>query len=154
MSAIRSKDTKPELIVRRGLWALGIRYRLHSDVVGRPDLVIRRTRVAVFVDGDFWHGNPEEWRRRRMGSMDEMFPSRTAWWVAKIERNIARDREVTRRLVADGWRVIRVWESEVLRDATGVVRRIARAIRKMEGGTKAAGGTPGRGEEVHRRRPR
>jgi DNA mismatch endonuclease, patch repair protein len=115
MAAVRSKNSKAELALRRTLHARGLRYRLHArDVVGHPDLVIRSRRLAVFVDGDMWHGN--EHRRRGLATLADLFPTRTDWWVAKIERNIRRDQQVNAELAAQGWTVVRVWESDVLRD--------------------------------------
>jgi DNA mismatch endonuclease (patch repair protein) len=115
MAAVRSKDSKAELALRAALHARDMRYRLHArDVIGRPDLVIRSRRLAVFVDGDMWHGN--EHHRRGLASLADLFPTRTEWWVAKIERNMQRDREVNDCLRANGWIVVRLWESEVLRD--------------------------------------
>lgn len=116
MAAVRSKDSKAELLLRRELHRRGLRYRLHArDVIGRPDVVVRRLKLAVFVDGDFWHGNAH--RLRGLERLDDLFPSRREWWVAKIERNMQRDREVTQQLQEAGWRVLRIWESDVLRGA-------------------------------------
>jgi DNA mismatch endonuclease, patch repair protein len=130
MSRVRHKDSKAELALRRALHAAGVRYRLHApDVLGRPDLVVRSRRLAVFVDGDLWHGNPEEVRRRGRRSLAELFPTRTDWWVAKIERTMARDREVTEALRANGWTVIRLWEHDVLRDPVGCAEQIRQALR-------------------------
>jgi DNA mismatch endonuclease (patch repair protein) len=130
MSRVRSKDSKAELALRRALHAQGIRYRLHArDLAGRPDVVNRTRRVAVFVDGDMWHGNPAEPTRRGRCSFAELFPSRTEWWVHKIERNIARDREVTATLTKQGYTVIRLWESDVLADPTRAAARVAEAFR-------------------------
>lgn len=115
MSKVRSRDTKPELALRRAVHARGARYRLHPrDVPGRPDLVVRSKKIAVFVDGDLWHGNPAEWQRRRRPNLAAMFPNRTDFWVRKIEDNMARDQRVNATLRADGWRVIRFWASDVL----------------------------------------
>jgi DNA mismatch endonuclease, patch repair protein len=115
MAAVRSKHSKAELALRRELHARGLRYRLHAqDVTGHPDIVIRSKRLAVFVDGDMWHGN--EHRRRGLSSLADLFPTRTEWWVEKIERNMRRDEEVNERLASAGWTVIRIWESEVLKD--------------------------------------
>jgi DNA mismatch endonuclease (patch repair protein) len=130
MSRVRHKDSKAELALRRALHAAGVRYRLHApDVLGRPDLVVRSRRLAVFVDGDLWHGNPEEVRRRGRQSLAELFPTRSEWWVAKIERTMARDREVTEALRANGWTVIRLWEHDVLRDPVGSAEQIRQALR-------------------------
>ncbi len=123
MAQVRHKDSKAELALRRALHARGVRYRLHpKDVLGRPDIVIRSRRVAIFVDGDFWHGN--EHKRRGLSSLAAMFPTNTEWWVTKIERTIARDRDVTEGLTQAGWTVIRVWESEVLRETDEVANRV------------------------------
>jgi DNA mismatch endonuclease (patch repair protein) len=120
MSRVRAKDSKAELALRRALHARGVRYRLHApDVLGKPDIVIRSRRLAVFVDGDLWHGNPDEVRRRGRNSLAELFPSRTQWWVDKIERTVRRDREVTEILRGQGWTVLRMWEHDVLLDPDG-----------------------------------
>ena len=130
MAAVRNKDSRAELALRRALHAAGLRYRLHAgDVPGRPDIVIRSRRLAVFVDGDLWHGNAEELRRRGRERLSDLFPSRTDWWVAKIERNIARDRDVTRTLQRDGWTVVRLWEHDVLADPAGAAQHVLRAVR-------------------------
>jgi DNA mismatch endonuclease (patch repair protein) len=144
MAAVRGRDTGPELALRRALHALGCRYRVHPrDVIGRPDLVNRSRRIAVFVDGDFWHGNPAEWRRRGFDSLEAQFPAaKRAHWAAKLRRNIERDREVTGALEARGWRVVRVWESEVRADPLAVAQGIAAswyAVGRRESAVECAG---------------
>jgi DNA mismatch endonuclease (patch repair protein) len=131
MAAVRGRDTRPELALRRVLHARGMRYRVHPrDVIGRPDLVNRARRVAVFVDGDFWHGNPAEWQRRGFDSMAAQFPeAKREHWTAKLKRNVDRDREVTAALEAAGWTVLRLWESEIRADVEGAADRIAAAWR-------------------------
>ena len=132
MSRIRSKDTQPELLVRRRLWAAGYRYRLHlKALVGRPDIVFVGPKITVFVDGDFWHGNA--WRVREKNSLADLFPTNTDWWVAKIERNMERDREVSSALEERGWEVIRVWESDILADLDQVVALITEAVDRRRG---------------------
>lgn len=114
MSRIGSRDTRPELKLRRALWNQGLRYRIHrTDLPGTPDIVFSSRRVVIFVDGDFWHGR--QWRLRGLATLDEQFSksANSAYWVAKIRRNISRDRRVTRSLKRMGWRVIRCWESEL-----------------------------------------
>jgi DNA mismatch endonuclease, patch repair protein len=128
MARVRGKDSRAELALRRALHRLGFRYRLHArDVPGRPDLVVRRRRLAVFVDGDLWHGNPDEVRRRGRDCLAELFPTRSEWWVAKIQRNVQRDREVTTALRADGWTVVRLWESDILADPELAAARVLAA---------------------------
>lgn len=122
MAAIRSTDTRPELVVRRGLHARGFRFRLHGKgLPGRPDLVLRRYRTVVFVHGCFWHGH--DCRLFRMPR------TRTEYWEAKIRRNRERDAETAASLGAAGWRCLTVWECGVQNlkgeDLAAVLDRIA-----------------------------
>jgi DNA mismatch endonuclease, patch repair protein len=105
MSRIRSKDTKPELLLRRELHRQGIRgWRCHAKAVaGKPDIAFTRWRVAVFVDGCFWHGHPDFFTPGKSG----------AYWDAKIARTQERDRIANETLAADGWTVLRFWDFEV-----------------------------------------
>jgi DNA mismatch endonuclease (patch repair protein) len=131
MSAVRAKDTKPELLLRRAVHARGGRYRLHAaDVPGRPDLVVRGKKIAIFVDGDLWHGNPAEWRRRGKDDLAGLFPTRTQWWVDKIERNVRRDQDVDRELAERGWRVLRLWASDIIADPEAAADRVIIALRE------------------------
>ncbi len=103
MSGIRSRNTKPELLIRRALHARGFRYRLHAKTVpGRPDMVFPRFRAAVFVHGCFWHGHA--------CPLFRLPGTRTEFWAAKIARNRARDMEVAELLDQAGWRRLTVWE--------------------------------------------
>lgn len=131
MRAVRSKNTKPEVALRRAVHAQGGRFRIHTrDVPGKPDIAVKSRKVAVFVNGDLWHGNPEEWQRRGRTSLADMFPNRTAWWVEKIQRNVARDREVDRQLHDAGWRVIRIWASEVMTDVNAAAATVVTALKQ------------------------
>ena len=128
MAAVRNKDSKAELALRRALHARGVRYRLHApDVLGRPDVVIRSKRLAVFVDGDFWHGNAH--RLRGLDRLEDLFPNRTDWWMAKLTKTMARDRHVTAELTAQGWTVVRIWESDVLAAPDDAADRVVAALR-------------------------
>lgn len=128
MSAVRGKDSKAEIALRRELHRRGLRYRLHArDVTGNPDVVVRSRKVAVFVDGDFWHGNAH--RLRGLDRLDDLFPTNREWWMKKLRRNIERDREVTAILRSEGWRVVRVWESDVLSDPTCVADTVEAVMR-------------------------
>jgi DNA mismatch endonuclease (patch repair protein) len=120
----RSRDTKTEVLLRKELWRRGLRYRLYaSDLPGKPDIVFRRARVVVFCDGDFWHGR--RWRSRR----EKLARGANAlYWTAKIAANVARDRRNTRLLRAAGWTVVRLWETDVLRDVARAAARVERAI--------------------------
>jgi DNA mismatch endonuclease (patch repair protein) len=120
MSRIRATNTKPELALRKRLWAVGFRYVLHvSKLPGRPDLVFRSRRVAVFVDGCFWHGCPDHYVRPR---------SRTDFWCRKLEANFLRDRRQTTQLELMGWRVHRIWEHELIEGPEAAVERLCAAI--------------------------
>lgn len=119
MSAIKSKDTKPELAVRKLLWAKGFRYRIHYNVIGKPDIVFVSKRIAVFIDGDFWHGN--NWRLRGLKNLEEELTSYTDFWRKKIVRNIERDKQVSSKLEQNGWKVLRYWESDIKKDKESVV---------------------------------
>lgn len=117
MKANRRRDTKPELRLRQALHANGYRYRVDMalEVPGRrvrPDVVFTRAKVAVFVDGCFWHSCPEHGR---------MPSDPTGYWHAKLARNTARDREVDEALIQAGWQVVRVWEHAPLDDAVDAV---------------------------------
>lgn len=129
MAAVRSRDTKPELALRRALHARGLRYRIHpSGIYGHPDLANAGRKVAVFVDGDYWHGNPAEWRRRGYSTLAEQFPEQKRdFWVNKISANVRRDAEVTAVLSHDGWTVMRVWESDIRADVDRVAENIRNA---------------------------
>ena len=114
MAAIRSKDTKPEMIVRRGLWKRGFRYRLnHKRLPGHPDLVLRKYRTCIFVNGCFWHGHLVELDRMESSACCKIPTTNHDFWVAKIRRNKERDREEQRKLAAMGWHCITVWECEL-----------------------------------------
>jgi DNA mismatch endonuclease (patch repair protein) len=114
------RDTKPELLLRRSLWKLGLRYRLHvKGLPGRPDLVFPRDHVAVFVDGDFWHGR--DWAVRE-GRLSE--GSNAGYWTAKIAYNIERDARNSALLQEMGWTVVRVWEGDVSRSPDSVAQTL------------------------------
>ena len=124
MSRIRGKNTGPELAVRAALEQRGLSFELHArDLPGRPDVVFRESRVAVFVDGNFWHGfGFERWR-------DKLSEK----WEAKIEATRKRDERNFRRLRRQGWRVVRLWEHQVERNLARCVRRIQTALAKADG---------------------
>jgi len=136
MSGIRSRDTRPELIVRKGLHATGLRYQLHSrDLAGRPDLVFRSRRAAIFVHGCFWHGHDCH--------LFKVPGTRRDWWTAKIDRNRTRDAQAFEQLEADGWRVLTIWECSLRgKFALGsaeVVRQAAEWVRHGTRSTEVSG---------------
>jgi DNA mismatch endonuclease, patch repair protein len=117
MRQVKSKDTSPEIQVRRQLHRLGYRFRLHrDDLPGKPDLVLPKWRAVIFVHGCFWHQH-EGCRRAARPT------SRVAFWTRKLDRNLARDRENIEALEVQGWRVLVLWECE-LRDDARLERKI------------------------------
>ena len=135
MAAVRSRDTQPELMVRRALHARGFRYRLHSkELPGSPDIVLPKWRTIVLVNGCFWHGHGCGYSRLPGSNMER--------WAAKIAQNVARDRKVTRALSGDGWTVITVWTCEIRkagkRGEQGLFDRLAGRIRCQERPAKTA----------------
>lgn len=127
MAAVKNTGSTAELAVRRRLWANGLRYRLRLKLPGKPDLVFPKQRVAIFIDGDLWHGN--SWRVRGLPNLEAQFPTRTEWWVSKIRRNMERDAEVNDLLARAGWTVLRFWESDVLAEPNEVAGVIARYVK-------------------------
>lgn len=129
MASVRARDTGPELALRRELHKRGLRYRLRSGLLGKPDIVFPGSRVTVFVDGDYWHGNT--WRLRGYASLNAYVDtlSNSVFWRAKIDANMARDARVTASLEADGWRVVRLWESDIQRALGSCADLVERAVR-------------------------
>jgi DNA mismatch endonuclease (patch repair protein) len=116
MSKIRGKDSLPEMLLRRALWKQNIRFRIHRrDLPGRPDLVIDKYKLALFVDGDFWHGY--QWQNRKP-------KSNTGFWIPKIERNMQRDRFVNEQLTEMGYTVMRFWEHQVKENLQACINQV------------------------------
>lgn len=125
----KKKHTRCEVVLRKALWAQGLRYRLHTPhLPGRPDLVFIGAQIAVFVDGDFWHGRNLRTRLRNLNRGHN-----SSYWVNKISNNVRRDRRNTLLLKEAGWDVIRVWETDLYRDKDGTAQSIARIVRKKMG---------------------
>lgn len=120
MSRQSSRDTAPEVAVRRLLHAEGLRYRVNVPVPGIPrrtiDIVFPKAKIAIFMDGCFWHGCPEHATQPK---------SNAEWWRAKLDKNMARDAETTEHLLAEGWTVLRFWEHET---SDGVAQQIATSL--------------------------
>lgn len=114
MAAIRSKDTKPEMVVRRGLWKRGFRYRLnYKSLLGHPGLVLRKYRTCIFVNGCFLHGHFVDIESFESSNCCKIPSSNRDFWVAKIRRNKERDCETQRELAEMGWHCITIWECEL-----------------------------------------
>lgn len=126
MSRIRSRDTKPEMLLRKALWSRGVRgYRVHpKGITGKPDVAFIGKKVLVFVDGCFYHKCPDCF----------VAPSsNTGYWGPKLDRNQQRDAEVTTALESEGWTVVRVWEHEIEKDVQAAVSRIESATSQPAG---------------------
>lgn len=122
MSRIRSRNTGIELLLRKALWKRNIRFRVNNnDILGKPDICIRKYRLAVFCDGDFWHG-----RNFTVDTVD----NNKAFWVDKIRTNQERDLRQTIQLRDAGWTVLRFWGSDIKKDPDAVAGQIADVIQK------------------------
>ena len=125
MKKILAKNTKAEVMLRKALWHYGYRYRLHSKkIIGRPDIIFAKYKIAVFVDGDFWHGYNWQEKKKRIGT-------NKAYWIPKIERNMQRDTEVTQTLLIQGWKVIRFWEHEIKKSLEGCAGEVIGELKNI-----------------------
>ena len=122
MQAVKNKDSKIELLLRRELWNRGLRYQKNrTDIFGKPDIVFKGKKVAVFCDSEFWHGY--NWDERKKD-----FKSHHEFWVPKIERNMERDIEVTNQLESEGWTVLRFWGNEIKKETERCASIIEKAV--------------------------
>ncbi len=127
MSAVKSKNTRPEIMLRKALWKKGLRYRVnYKKLPGKPDIVFTKWKVVVFCDGDFWHGH--NWAIRGQNSLQEELAGYSQYWRDKILRNTERDEENTKALNALGWTVIRIWESDIRKDTDSCVKLIQETL--------------------------
>lgn len=122
MQAIKSKDMTIELTLRKALWSKGIRYRKNCKaLIGKPDIAIIKYKITVFCDSEYWHGYDWENRSQRIKSDRER-------WIPKIERNMARDKEVNAALEAEGWTVIRFWKRQIRKELDKCVDEVMKII--------------------------
>ena len=130
MARIRSKNTRPERALRQALWAAGVRgWRVHvAGLPGKPDVAFTRWRVAVFVDGCFWHGHPDYFTPGKSG----------AYWDAKIARTQERDRVANEALAEAGWRVLRLWDFEIEENVALCVERVHKLLCDAQRGQPSA----------------
>ena len=131
MRRVRSTDTTPERIFRKALWARGLRYGIcKAELPGKPDIVLQSRRIAIFIDGDLWHGG--QWQRRGKVALEEQFGATLSkdYWLDKIRRNMERDFKATHTLLVSGWTVLRFWESEVQKNLDHCVETTIRTIKK------------------------
>lgn len=122
MARIKSKNTSFEMLLRRELWRRGLRYRANDKAVfGKPDVVFKGKKIAVFVDSEFWHGKDYPNGRNIPKENND-------YWVKKIERNIARDKEVNRTLKKEGWKVIRIWSKDLKKELPKHAEKIYKIV--------------------------
>jgi len=130
MSAIKSKNTKPEMKLRRELWSRGLRFRVNvKTITGKPDIVFTKAKMVVFCDGDFWHGH--NWVIRGLPSLDDELEKYSKYWSLKILTNVERDKKVTFNLEKEGWIVLRFWESDIKKDIKSCADEIEKKYKKI-----------------------
>ena len=123
MKQVKNKDSKIEVALRKELWNRGLRFQKNvTSIFGKPDLVFKGKKVAVFCDSEFWHGY--NWEERKKD-----FKSHQEFWIPKIERNMERDKEVTAELQRQGWTVLRFWGKEIKKNVCGCADIIEKAVR-------------------------
>lgn len=122
MSQIKGKNTKPEMALRKALWALGYRYRIRNRLPGRPDLVFSSLRIVIFVDGCFWHKCPDHFVHPK---------TRAQFWLDKINGNVVRDQRNNESLRSEGWRVVRIWEHEIKESLDDAVARVVGGLQEQ-----------------------
>ena len=123
MQAIKNKDSQIELLLRKELWKRGLRYQKNrTDIFGKPDIVFKGKKIAIFCDSEFWHGY--NWEERKKD-----FKSHQEFWIPKIERNMERDIEVTNKLESEGWTVLRFWGNEIKKETEKCANIIEKAVR-------------------------
>ena len=128
MASIKSKDTSVEITLRKALWHEGIRYRKNVKTLpGKPDIAIKKYKIAVFCDGELWHGR--DWIQKKTA-----FNTNRDYWVAKIERNIARDTATEKKLEKMGWVVIRFWGREIEKNLKECVNEVKEKMYEIKNG--------------------
>jgi len=126
MAKIKAQDTKPELKLRKALWNLGFRYRKNvKKLPGTPDIVFRKAKLVVFVDGEFWHGF--EWEQKKL-----KIKTNRDFWIPKIERNMQRDAENNTLLSEKGWKVMRFWEKEIKSNLEGCINQVINYLEMVD----------------------
>lgn len=123
MSRIKSADTKAEVMLRKALWKKGLRYRKnYASLPGKPDIVLTRQKIAIFIDGDFWHA------RGYKDTPGEQVATNQDFWKKKLARNVERDREVNDELTEAGWLILRFWESDIKKNLSGCIEEIEKYL--------------------------
>lgn len=125
MSKIRGKNTKPEMLFRKALFAAGYRYRIdYKKLIGKPDIALRKYKTVIFIDGEYWHGY--NWHERK-----PKIKTNRDFWIAKIERNMQRDDEVNQELKKQGYTVFRFWESEIKKELDRCLNEVLQHLNRI-----------------------
>jgi DNA mismatch endonuclease (patch repair protein) len=131
MSHIRSSDTKPEVFFRKALWKWGIRYWKNvKKLFGKPDIAIKKYKLVIFIDGDFWHGN--DWKERHFSSQEELLNSYSDFWQKKIRRNIERDKEVNEYYQTNSWIILRFWTTDIKNNLNDCIIKTIETINRIK----------------------
>lgn len=126
MQAVKYKGSKIEIMLAKEMWKRGLRYRKNDkSVFGKPDLTLKKYKLAIFVDSEFWHG--KDWEARKYDHKSNL-----EFWLSKIERNIVRDKEVNDKLIADGWKVLRFWGKDITKKLDECINKIQTTINETE----------------------
>ncbi|WP_209400974.1 very short patch repair endonuclease [Pseudozobellia sp. WGM2] len=126
MSKIRGKNTKPELAFRKALYAAGYRYRIdYKKLIGKPDILFKKYKTAIFIDGEYWHGHNWDERKPKIKTNRE-------FWIAKIERNMQRDSEVNKELERLGYKVFRFWETEIKKELGRCLAEVTEYLQSLQ----------------------
>lgn len=127
MQAVRSRGSKIEVLLMKALWGRRLRFSKNDDsVFGKPDIVFKQKKIAVFVDSEFWHG--KDWKKHKKDHK-----TNKAFWINKIERNIERDKKVNRKLKKEGWKVIRIWGKQILKQTEKCIEKVERIVNDTKG---------------------
>jgi len=125
MRRIKSKDTTIEILLRKELWKRGLRYRKNvKDVYGKPDIVFKGKKLAVFADSEFWHG-------KQLLEGKDIPKTNTEFWINKIKRNIERDKEVNKKLKSEGWTILRFWEKNIRKNVLECANTIEKILKSL-----------------------
>jgi DNA mismatch endonuclease (patch repair protein) len=131
MSHVHSSDTKPEIFFRKALWRWGVRYRKNvRSLFGTPDIAIKKYKIVIFIDGDFWHGN--DWEKRHYSSQEELLAAYSDFWQKKIRRNIERDKKVKEYYENKGWTILRFWTSETDKNLNECIIKTIETINQIK----------------------
>jgi len=125
MRRIKSKDTTIEILLRKELWKRGLRYRKNvKDIYGKPDIVFKGKKLAIFTDSEFWHG-------KQLLEGKYIPKTNTEFWVNKITRNIERDKEVNKKLESEGWIILRFWEIDIRKNVSECADIVEKTIKNL-----------------------